>query len=481
MELDDIQALIVRAHKEYKAATYLMIQVSKATTARIWLGNMVNRITPASEKPSGTRFQLALTWKGLQALGFPKDHTEGFAIEFIQGMDSEHRARVLGDLNQSAAEHWDWGSRHSQEIHLMLMVFALDQPALESELGQLLEAIPGSGMKVVKRLNTQINDQEKEHFGFRDGISQPIIQGLKREGADHNTVPQGEFVLGYKNTFDEYPDSPCVPPSWDSNQVLPADVNGSDQKDWGKNGSYLVFRQLEQDVKGFWGFLEETIKKEKAKVDVRDCTQLAAKMVGRWPDGTPVVLHPDKECPGSYEDRDFLYNNKDSGNDQEGHKCPFGAHLRRAHPRDSIPDCSQQTSIRISKGHRILRRGRNFGPPLVPGFAPAEILEAKDDGKSRGLHFICFNANISRQFEFIQHTWNDNTKFAGLYDDPDPILGIKDSRNKNETHDFTIPAYPVRRKIRGLRRFVHVKGGAYFFMPGINALRFLSQFQADPS
>ncbi|MEM7037198.1 MAG: peroxidase, partial [Bacteroidota bacterium] len=166
---------------------------------------------------------------------------------------------------------------------------------------------------------------------------------------------------------------------------------------------------------------------------------------------------------------------------KEGFRCPLGSHVRRSNPRDVLSTNKPESSIKISNRHRILRRGRNFGPPISQDFDIDEILHAPTNNTERGLHFICFNANIARQFEFVQHTWTDNTKFQALYSDPDPILGIKDTRDKSEFHDFTIPAKPVRRKIRGLSRFVHVMGGAYFFMPGLRALRFLSELSPTDS
>ncbi len=237
----------------------------------------------------------------------------------------------------------------------------------------------------------------------------------------------------------------------------------------------MVFRQLKQEVKQFWNFLEDAVKKENSEAGADDAIQLAAKMVGRWPSGCPVTLSPkvDKESMG--RENNFLFNAYDA----KGYQCPVGSHVRRSNPRDSLQHKNAQKAMKISQRHRILRRGRIFGPPLTPDFDPRSFLQVEDDGQTRGLHFICFNTNIARQFEFIQHTWTDNSKFQGMYEDPDPVLGIKDSRNKAHTHDFTIPAKPLRRKIQGLKRHVHVIGGAYFFMPGIRALRFLAQYSSD--
>jgi deferrochelatase/peroxidase EfeB len=148
--------------------------------------------------------------------------------------------------------------------------------------------------------------------------------------------------------------------------------------------------------------------------------------------------------------------------------------VRRANPRDALdPDPGSDKSIAINKRHRILRRGRKYGAP--PRTAAAQRALVSEAGRpavesERGLYFIGLNANIARQFEFIQHTWLNNPKFDGLYDDIDPLVGAQ----AEESGTFTVQAAPVRRRVSGLPRFVHVRGGAYFFLPGIRALRYLA-------
>ena len=122
----------------------------------------------------------------------------------------------------------------------------------------------------------------------------------------------------------------------------------------------------------------------------------------------------------------------------------------------------------------MIRRGRAYGPPVAPTMEPADILRAGDDARERGLHFICFNTHIGRQFEFIQHTWVNSPKFDGLYTDDDPLIGDRGADGKDEGGTFTVQAAPTRKRVCGLPRFVHVRGGAYFFMPGIRAVRFLA-------
>lgn len=476
MELEDIQGLLVRGHSDMLAAEYLLLKIVNPWKFKSWLVSLIPQITNGASKPPQQRLQIAFTWEGIKMLGAELERAINFRPEFIQGLNTDYRARLLGDLGESDRSNWEWGGPGNESVHLTLMLFAPDKDLLELKSATLQSGLMDGGLVLVHRLSTEYSPKQREHFGFRDGISQPILPGLKKKGSRGNPeIPAGEFILGYKNGYNEYPDSPLVPSQADPNMILPKAAVQAGMVDFGKNGSYMVFRQLKQEVKQFWNFLEDAVKKENSEAGADDAIQLAAKMVGRWPSGCPVTLSPkvDKESMG--RENNFLFNAYDA----KGYQCPVGSHVRRSNPRDSLQHKNAQKAMKISQRHRILRRGRIFGPPLTPDFDPRSFLQVEDDGQSRGLHFICFNTNIARQFEFIQHTWTDNSKFQGMYEDPDPVLGIKDSRNKAHTHDFTIPAKPLRRKIQGLKRHVHVIGGAYFFMPGIRALRFLAQYSSD--
>ena len=173
--------------------------------------------------------------------------------------------------------------------------------------------------------------------------------------------------------------------------------------------------------------------------------------------------------PSLAKANDFGYFNEDP----DGLRCPIGAHIRRANPRDSLdPDPGSRASVAINKRHRILRRGRGYGPRITV----EEALRGDEEpDEPRGLHFLCLNANIARQFEFIQHTWVNDPKFAGLYDDPDPLVGAR-SGNRG---DVTIQGRPVRTRLQGMPEFTSVRGGAYFFLPGIRALRYLATLRSS--
>ena len=239
------------------------------------------------------------------------------------------------------------------------------------------------------------------------------------------------------------------------------------------NGSYLVFRQLEQHVQRFWRFVAEATRNQSAD-PVEASVRLAAKMVGRWPSGAPLVLAPFSDSPAHARANGFDYHQED----RLGHKCPLGSHVRRTNPRDSLePGPGTERSVAINKRHRLLRRGRAYGPPVHPTLDPRAMMGA-DDGRERGLHFICVNANITRQFEFVQQSWTNNQKFAGLYADADPIVGDHDPHREGQLGTFTIQGEPVRQRVCNIPRFITTRGGAYFFLPSLTALRYLASLHA---
>ena len=171
-----------------------------------------------------------------------------------------------------------------------------------------------------------------EPFGFRDGISQPFVEGLSKTGPPETTVRAGEFVLGYPNEYGLYTDRPLLDASADPGGTLPRDAEGSGRADLGRNGSYLVFRQLRQDVPGFWRYVDDATRRPDGSSDPEARLRLASKMVGRWPSGAPLTLAPDADDPSLADANDFAYHELDP----RGARCPVGSHIRRSHPRDSL-------------------------------------------------------------------------------------------------------------------------------------------------
>ena len=460
LELDDIQGILLRGYDELDGAVLVLLRVGDATAARRWLATVGATVTSAGRPPGDEAVNLAFTAAGLAALGLRQPR--GFAPEFLQGMVTPHRSRILGDTGDDAPDRWAWGGPRTDPVHALLMLYARDDDAARALHARARQHYLASGLAEVAVLTTQlmkIPGGVKEHFGFRDGIGQPAIAATALAPAPpENTVAPGEFILGYPNEYGQCPESPVV--ADDPSGALPPLRAGGAGFDLGRNGTYLVVRQLAQLVAPFWQFVRA------AAGDGEAAIRLAAKMIGRWPSGAPLALSPDRDRAELGAADDFGY----AGTDSAGFACPFGAHARRANPRDALPLLAPADSTRESRRHRIIRRGRAYGPPLHPSFDPAHLLETPDDGAERGLHFLCLNADLERQFEFIQHTWIGNPTFDGQYDAPDPLLGGRLAG----TVVFVEQGKPVRRRWQGLPSFVRVRGGAYFFLPGLRALRHLA-------
>jgi deferrochelatase/peroxidase EfeB len=210
----------------------------------------------------------------------------------------------------------------------------------------------------------------------------------------------------------------------------------------------------------FWKFMDESTKGLAGNSDPDRMQWLAAKCVGRWPSGAPVTLTPDADSEhfaGPERNNDFTY-----AADRAGYNCPLGAHIRRANPRDSL-GTDPVESAKVSRKHQLVRRGRTYGRPLE------NPRSGVDDGADRGIIFMAINANISRQFEFIQQTWINDHKFNGLYDNTDAIAGHNDEQTR-----MVIQRMPFRIRTRNLPQFLRLKGGGYFFLPAMKALRFLA-------
>jgi deferrochelatase/peroxidase EfeB len=179
---------------------------------------------------------------------------------------------------------------------------------------------------------------------------------------------------------------------------------------------------------------------------------VAAKLMGRWRSGAPLVLAPEKDDPALGADprrnNDFNYKQQDP----HGYAVPLGAHIRRMNPRDTGANMNRR---------RMIRRGATYGPPLPEG--------APDDGADRGVAAFVICASLIRQFEFAQNVWINDKNFHELGNERDPIIG-----NQDGTLEFKIPKRPIRKKITGLPAFTTVRGGAYFFLPGLKALRYLA-------
>lgn len=456
IEVEDVQGLVFRGYGALRHACYPMLRVVDAKDARNWLRQLIPRVARGRQEARDVTIHIAFTHPGLEALGLPAGALAGFSREFTEGMTTPHRRRLLGDTETSDPDVWSWGGPQNPSVHLALMLFASSAERLSQLQAELEASWTASGLELVKVLATaELSDTE--HFGFADGISQPAIEGYHPKGSNLHTLKAGEFLLGYPNEYGLYTERPLLPASLDPHGTLPLDPEQTGRRDFGKNGTYLVFRQLRQDVPAFRKTLDDLSRRPDGTVDAEERGLLAAKMVGRWPSGASLVVSPERDDPSQAKENEFRYHAEDG----LGFKCPIGSHVRRANPRDALdPLPGTETSLAVNRHHRLIRRGRVYG---------AKLPEGATDTVDRGLVLILVNAIISRQFEFVQHSWINDPHFNGLYDDSDPIVG---SRSNNQ---FVAPAQPIGRRCTGLPRFVTVTGGAYFFMPGIRALRFLTE------
>ena len=465
----DIQGIVLKGYAKMCNVRYCFLRVSNAPLAKKWLADISISISDGDHSPETVSLNIALTYHGLIALGMNEKNARSFGREFREGMTTPHRQRLLGDMDSSAPQHWRWGGKAGVEsdeenIHILLMVFAKSSEVLEEFYAELSNVFLQKGLHVVMNLDGQLNKDSKEHFGFRDGIAQPIIKDAGFSGDVNNMVDAGEFILGYKNEYGVYPETPLLKVAQGDMNLLSDDEEGSHHKNIGRNGSYLVFRQMEQNVELFWKYMNAQATKDDGSVDTIASVKLASKMVGRWPSGAPLAVFPDHD-PGVLSDMDnFGY----SDNDKQGMRCPFGAHIRRTNPRDVFEDNKAKISTKLTNKHRILRRGRSYGNAI-----DASPNNYKTDGEV-GLHFICINANIENQFEFIQRTWSNNPKFHNLYDDPDPISGTQENKDGNLAQNFTVQGYPTNKCVMNIPQFVTIRGGAYFFLPSMSAIRYLA-------
>jgi Dyp-type peroxidase family len=476
LDLEDIQGIIVRGYGDLEAACYILLGIHEGNAAREWLASLAAQITNGAERPTRRALNMAITCDGLQALGLNAETLVTFPYEFRDGMTSEYRQRILGDHGDSAPVRWDWGGPNTASVHILLMLFAVDESERRAFCESLSRGFSSGGVQQIGDVITAVVLRDavlgcsKEHFGFCDALAQPFIAGLGRTGPPSNTIQPGEFILGYPNEYHLLTESPIVRAELESSDALLPCPDGRNGRDLGRNGTYLVFRQLQQHVNRFWQFIEDATRSNDGKSNPDARIKLAAKMVGRWPSGASLVLAPEREDPTVRTENNFGY----FATDPRGLKCPIGSHVRRSNPRDSLdPSPGSHQSIAVNKRHQLLRRGRAYGRPVVASMDPEEILRTSSD-ENRGLCFICVNANISRQFEFVQQTWINNPKFAGLYNDTDPLVGDRSTSLMDRASIFTEQAEPVRRVVPDLPEFVTVRGGAYFFLPSLRAIRYLA-------
>jgi deferrochelatase/peroxidase EfeB len=490
LALDDLQGLLLHGYREMNALALLLLRIEDASGCRRWLGELAGVITTADlathrrrareEGKAYPRVNLALTPRGLAALGLPEEVLATLPFELREGMARRAREH-LRDVDANDPDGWQLGgTRAEDDLHVLLMLYAADEARMERLLHHHRRLATQRGLREV-----HVQRGRREHrpgdppgyfrdpFGFLDGLSQPRIEGVE-DPAGHprdydRPLKRGEFILGHANEYAEYPLSPCVPEHLGAARELPESPGRAGFRDLGHNGSYLVLRKLEQDVREFERFLDQSASLAPPGPPEHQREWLAAKLVGRWRNGAPLTvarlgpLHrllpslsrrekvkPPRVSRGGPKDVDnsFLY----ARDDPHGYGCPVTAHARRGNPRDALPP-SREVSRQVTRRHRLLRRGFAY-----------------EDDSGQGLLFMALNTHLGRQFEFVQRSWVHFDQLGGVEGAEDPLSGDGGGR-------LVIPQRPVRQCAADLRRFVTTRGGGYFFLPSLKALRFLASLQ----
>jgi Dyp-type peroxidase family len=438
----NIQGFVVRGYK-LPFAAYVFLRIDDAAAARATLGEFIPHVISAAEwteKPT-SGINVAFSFDGLKALGLSDRTLEAFPAEFRAGMAA--RADVLGDIGDSAPEHWEDPFRDGSG-HVMVMVSAKDPAALSERQSGIEAAVERrGGATVVALQDGAALEGGREHFGYADGFAQPAIEGSGFDDgpgagavdgdSGWRPIKPGELLLGYPD--EQGAPTPAPPPD-----------------EFGVNGSFLVYRKLHQDVAAFRALLRDA-----AAVYPGGEELLAAKIVGRWRDGTPLDSSPHRQDPALVADS-ARNNAFDYGSDPEGLRCPIGAHVRRMNPRRSLP-----FDGKLVNRHRIMRRGITYGDVLPDG--------AQDDGQERGVIFMCLQASIARGFEFVQSQWANGGNAFRLAEDQDVMVAPHDTDGPAK---MTIPGDPPF-FLGPLSRVVTTRGGEYYFTPGINGLHHLAQ------
>lgn len=489
LALDNIQGNVIGGfNKDFQR--FVFFRVGARRRARRWLAGLVDDVATSAEvlafndlfrrsrarrgteasAPTARWVNVAFTHAGLAALGVADDDLDTFPEAFRAGMAA--RASVIGDVDASAPTRWVGPSDRDAGVHGVVLLAADSAGDLRSLARDHLARMRVAGVEVVfdQEGRTRVDEPGHEHFGFKDGISQPGIRGVTaRQNPDddgqglpgQDLLWPGEFVLGYPGQIPE-PESADEPEN-----ESPGPVSASGPA-WTADGSYLVFRRLRQDVPGFRQFVSDAAAAQGLTED-----QMGAKFVGRYKSGAPLERTEDQPddldttaADPSIADPSILdetrVNHFEFGDDVDGLVVPRAAHIRKAYPRDDTTPTGAEADTQT---HRLLRRGIPYGrsyragaPVGSPGAAAAD----------RGLLFLCYQSDIERQFEFVQSRWVNNPDAPGAGDGHDPVIS-----QASADRTFALPGGRPDH-VSLMQRFVTTTGGGYFLQPSLDALRRLS-------
>ncbi|WP_354637368.1 Dyp-type peroxidase [Kitasatospora camelliae] len=489
-ESTEIQGDILAGFKK-DHVTLLFLKFEEAQRARTWLRWLTPRIattkqvaafnkafsearrTSGGDDPKTLKavwHGVSFTYSGLQLLS-GADPVPGDAAGTTLGAFKEgaaRRAGALGDSGQSAPEKWIFGNGTGQAIHAVVTVAADTPQDLAAAVTDQREAAAQAKAVIVFQQNGATlpgSRRGKEHFGFKDGISEPGVAGFDEPDPEHpqwvkdhpgtRIIPAGEFVVG-------------LPPVGGTVPVMPG---------WALNGSFQVVRRLAQDVPGWWAQVAVQLQVlREAKTVAQDATVewLAARLVGRWRSGTPISKCPFADAPNDPDastDNDLTFRG-----DELGHITPLFSHLRKTNPRDGLvvtPGGQPLPEEQVVDNRRIIRRGIPYGQP----FDPASEGPGGPDSP-RGLVFVCYQSDLVKQFEFIQADWVNSLNFPPRPKPPadedrrpghDPMIG---SSGRVTFEGVSESGENIYQELQ-FQQFVHTEGAVYSFAPSLSTLRLL--------
>ena len=528
LDLHDIQGNIVKGYSRYgyPVARYLFLEVKEEAAGRQFVSALVPDITTAApwsaegsvedgrQGPPATT-NIAFSYQGLAQLGLPQNSLSSFPDEYVTGMEA--RRDILGDDGVSAPSTWDpiW-RKPGRPVHIIVWFNGRNHEGIEKrwqQIQRLIDAAQGNvvlldghrgqdGAVLPYQDASVLRDKDgqytpKEHFGFTDGISDPyfkgtgshpsnVIGGGKRTTGDPRTMAgwepleTGEFILGHKDEAFEYPVA-----------AKPRLLSS--------NGSYMVYRKLHQNVGDWNDYIDSEGQKYPGGREA-----LAAKFAGRWRNGAPITRFRSEaeaddiatrwsaakvriltakttkereEAKQEYGRLNTEIVGFDYGEDLPGAACPLGSHTRRANPRGSLEfgkEGAFATPGALANRRRLLRRGLPYGKAKDP----------KSNDGNHGIIIMLLAASIRRQFEFVQQQWFNYGNDFRLASDKDPLLGNHGIGADGKGDGMmTIPGDETQRPYfcSGIKRFVETRGGEYFFIPSLTALRMIGAGIIDPT
>ncbi len=533
LDLYDIQGNIMKNYAEsgFIKARYLFFKIINGSEGRCFIKGVLGYITSAAPWTGGAEgsagvpwptatTNIAFTYNGLKTLGISVQTLQSFPDEFIIGMRG--RRSILGDNGSSDPEHWD--PVFHKDIHIFISIEGPTEKAVEDRYNKIMEVIAEHHIKGVELLDGHRAEKgeadkpyqdasalyedglptAKEHFGYTDGISNPFFKGMTAEmgelaggGKKNNKgtlgygnpeldstwlpLETGEFILGHMDEAQEYPVGPMPP--------LMA-----------KNGSFLAYRKLHENVGKFNAYLDKTAENFPGGKEL-----LAAKFVGRWRNGVPLTTFPNETEANALSkqrhaavaaitlattDEDKiraqeafrLINKKfqafDYNQDINGGRCPVGAHARRANPRGALEfghEKAFDTPSAVDNRRRLIRRGLPYGLAVDP---------SSNDG-NHGTIIMTIHASIKRQFEFVLQQWINYGNDFKLANDKDPLCGNHAEIEGKGDGRMVLQAGKVTDAppyfLSDMPRFVETRGGEYFFIPSLTALRMIADKIVDPT